>query len=198
MRRRSHLFLSILCCLFFAATFLPPRSSSQGTLRSLSVNGSGQYLTAPNSASLNISGAITVEAWIKLNAITGNYQTIASREAFQQAGTGGGYRLAITNLGKPRLDLFQTHNTYTTLYGATTVPTGVWQHVAGVFDGSQMRIYLNGVLDGSLSTTNGPATGTGAFYIGRFSNVFNPIYFGGLIDEVRVSAAALYLSVSNQ
>jgi hypothetical protein len=43
---------------------------------------------------LNISGPITVEAWIKINAI-GAYRTIISREAFQQAGTGGGYRLAM-------------------------------------------------------------------------------------------------------
>jgi len=26
----------------------------------------------------------------------------------------------------------------------------VWHHVAGVFDGNQMRVYLDGVLDGSL------------------------------------------------
>lgn len=193
MSRYSHVLVSLLICLLFIASYFTPSSSSQSTLRSLSLNGTNQYLTAPSSTTLNITGAITVEGWIKLYS-TGAYQAIVSREAFQQAGTGGGYRLVVTDTGKLRLDLFQSHNTYTTVIGTTTITTGVWHHVAGVFDGSQMRVYLDGVLNGSVSTTNGPASGTGGFYIGRFSYSFNPYYFGGLIDEVRVSAAALYTS----
>ena len=119
MSRPSHLFLSLLFCFMLAISFLTPQTRSQSTLRSLSLNGTSQYLSAPNSTSLNISGAITVEAWIKLNSI-GAYQTILSREAFQQTGAGGGYRLAVTDLGKLRLDLFQSHNTYTTAIGTTT------------------------------------------------------------------------------
>jgi len=193
MSRTSHVLVSLFFCLLLVTCFLPRRTSSQSTLRSLSLNGANQYLTAPNSTSLNITGAITVEAWIKLNSI-GAYQIVLSREAFQQPATGGGYRLTISMSGKVQLDLFQSHNTYVTLIGATTATAGVWHHVAGVFDGSQMRVYLDGGLDGSASTTSGPASGTGAFYIGRHSYAASPFHFGGLIDEVRVSAAALYTS----
>ena len=193
MSRRSNVLGSLFICLLFTASLFTPNTNSQGTARSLSLNGTNQYVTAPSSTSLNITGAITVEGWIKLNA-NNAYQTIVSRDAFQQAGTGGGYRLAVTDTGKLRLDLFQTHNTYTTVTGTTTITTGVWHHVAGVFDGSQMRVYLDGVQNGTFATTSGPASGTGGFYIGRFSYSFNPYYFGGLIDEVRVSAAALYTS----
>ena len=45
--------------------------------------------------------------------------------------------------------------------GSSTISAGLWHHVAGVFDGSQMRVYLDGVLDGTLSTSNVPASGTG-------------------------------------
>ena len=168
-------------------------ASLPGSDHSLSLNGTSAYVQGPSSSSLSITGAITVEAWIKIDSI-GVYRTIISKEAFQQTGTGGGYRLAITDLGKVRLDLFQSHNTYTTAIGTTTVTPGVWQHVAAVFDGSQTRIYLNGVLNGTVSTTNGPATGNGNFYLGRFSYSLNPYYFNGLIDEARVSNAALYTS----
>src|SRR5262249_25422998 len=74
--------------------------------------------------------------------------------------------------------------------GSTTVSANQWQHVAGVFDGNQIRLYLNGNLDGSLSTTNGPASGTSALNIGK--STYTSYYFGGLIDDVRISAAALY------
>lgn len=193
MPRRSHCTLSFAClAVFIICCYLAQPSASQSSARSLSLNGTSQYMTAPNSSTINISGPITVEAWIKLTAVTGNYQDIVCREAWGQAGTGGGYEFAITSTGKVRLDLYQSHNQYTTVIGSTTVTTGVWHHVAGVFDGSQMRVYLDGVLDGSLSTTNGPASGTSSLNIGK--STYTTYYFGGLIDEVRISAAALYSS----
>ena len=102
---------------------------------SLKLNGSSAYVQVPNSSSLNITGAITVEAWIKLNAITGVYQDIITRESYGQGGTGGGYELSFTNLGKLRLDLYQGPMSYTTVIGNTTISTGEWHHVAGVFNG---------------------------------------------------------------
>src|ERR1044072_6224627 len=166
-------------------------SSSSG-FHSLLLNGTSSYVSVPNSSTINITGPITIEAWIKLNSVNGNYQDIVCREAWGQAGTGGGYEFAITNPGKLRLDLYQSHNQYTTAIGATTVTTNTWHHVAGVFDGNQMRVYLDGQVDGSLSTTNGPASGTSPLNIGKSS--YTTYYFGGLIDEVRISAAALYSS----
>src|SRR6185503_18483188 len=156
-----------------------------------SFNGSGAYVQVPNSSSLNITGAITVEAWIKVNAITAAYQDIITRESYAQAGTGGGFELSVSNTGKLRLDTYQSPTAYTPLVGNTTITTGVWHHVAGVFDGSQMRLYVDGVLDATLSTTNGPASGTSSLKIGKMSY---GSYFGGLIDEARVSNSAVYTS----
>ena len=101
----------------FGELFRAGLDQAQLTVRrnsSLSLNGTSAYVQGPSSSSLSIAGAITVEAWVKIDSI-GAYRTIISKEAFQQAGTDGGYRLAITDLGKVRLDLFQSHNTYTTL-----------------------------------------------------------------------------------
>jgi YD repeat-containing protein len=184
--------LTIISLIAVIVWLVPETSTSQGTRHSLSLNGTSSYMSVPNSGAIDISGPITVEAWIKLSSVNGNYQDIVCREAWAQAGTGGGYEFAITNTGKLRLDLYQSHNQYTTAIGATTVSTNTWHHVAGVFDGSQMRVYLDGVLDGSLSTTNGPAPGTSVLNIGK--STYTTYYFGGLIDEVRISAAALYSS----
>ncbi len=190
MCRLHALLLGVSLVLFLIVCVGPQDTSSQGTQNSLSLNGTSSYVSVPNSSSINISGPITVEAWIRLNSVTGNYQDILCRESWGQAGTGGGYEFAITSTGKVRLDLYQSHNQYTTAIGATTVTANAWHHVAGVFDGNQIRVYLNGVLDGSLSTTNGPASGTSALNIGK--STYTGYYFGGLIDEVRISAAALY------
>jgi hypothetical protein len=190
---RPHFLLLILVFVLLCISHLPMRtSSSQGANHSLSLNGTSGYMSVPNSTSINISGPITIEAWIKINVITGNYQDIVCRESWAQAGTGGGYEFAITDTGKLRLDLYQSHNQYTTVIGGTTITTGTWHHVAGVFDGNQMRVYLNGVLDGSISTTSGPASGTSPLNVGK--STYGTYYFGGLMDQVRISAAALYSS----
>jgi Concanavalin A-like lectin/glucanases superfamily len=157
---------------------------------SLALNGTDAYAQVASSASLNITGALTLEAWVKYNS-TGTYQIILSRESFSQAGGGGGYELQITNLGKLRLTLFQTQTSYVSVVGATTVAAGVWHHVAGVFDGSQRRVYLDGVLDGSAGGTDAPGTGSMGLKIGRrgSSSIY---YFNGRIDEARVSNTAVY------
>ena len=165
-------------------------AGSGGGSHSLSLNGTTAYVQVPSSTSLNITGSITLEAWVKYNS-TGAYRDIISRESWGQSGTGGGYELSLTNLGKVRLDLYQSHSTYTSAIGNTTVSAGSWHHVAAVFDGSQMRIYLDGVLDKTVSSTSAPASGTSSVKIGRNSGSY---YFNGLIDEARVSNAAVYTS----
>ena len=201
MSRSSHLLVSILFCLLFIASLFPRSTSSQSTLRSVSLNGTTSSVDVPYNSTLNITGPITIEAWIKVNAIDGNNHDIISRIDRNTSTSGGGYSMTVNNIGKLRLDLFQTYNTYSTVIGATVLSTGTWHHVAGVFDGSQMRVYRDGVLDGSLNTTNGPASGTGVLRIGKAGHTagappgYLPSYaFAGLIDEARVSAAALYTS----
>ncbi|MEK6334072.1 MAG: LamG-like jellyroll fold domain-containing protein [Acidobacteriota bacterium] len=162
---------------------------SGGSGNSLSLDGSSGYVQVPNSASINIAGSITLEAWIKPSTAWAN-QDIVTRESWGQGGTGGGYELSLYQ-GKVRLDFYQTPSTYTSALGSTAATANTWHHVAGVFDGSQMRVYLDGVLDGSYSTTSGPASGTSSLKIGRTSL---GSYFNGLIDEVRLSNAAVYTS----
>ncbi|HEY0765342.1 MAG TPA: PKD domain-containing protein, partial [Pyrinomonadaceae bacterium] len=62
------------------------------------------------------------------------------------------------------------------------------------YDGSQMRVYLDGVLNGSATATMTPGNNTTGLRIGKSSFLYFPNYFNGRIDEVRISNAALYSS----
>ena len=157
---------------------------------SLSLGGAGDYAQAPYSASLDINGPVTLEAWVKINA-TGAYQSVVARESAGVTGGGGGYELTITDTGKVRLNIWTTPTTYVAVIGATALSTGVWHHVAAVSDGSQRRVYLDGTLDASATGSQVPAAGSAGLKIGRRSSSTN-YPFNGLIDEVRVSNAALY------
>ena len=135
------------------------------------------------------TGAVNywVKAWVKTTSATG-YQQIVSRYGYGAAN--GGYELLLYN-GKVRLDIYHSGTSYTWLAGNTVMSANVWHHVAAVFDGNECRVYLDGALDGGMTSTFAPYSGTGNLIIGRAGGDAVQ-YFNGLIDEVRVTAGALY------
>ena len=102
----------------------------------------------PITESIDIKGPVTVEAWIKTDA-SNTQQGIVERYGHPGRDNNGGYALRL--LANGRLGFYTLSDgqfSYDFLQGTTTISTGVWHHVAGVFDGSQMRIYLDGCSTG--------------------------------------------------
>jgi concanavalin A-like lectin/glucanase superfamily protein/N,N-dimethylformamidase beta subunit-like protein/Big-like domain-containing protein len=161
--------------------------------KSLSLNGTNALVQVPNSQSINITGPLTVEAWIKTEAAN-TQQGIVERYGTPGRNLNGGYALRLLANGKLGFyTLSDGGYLYDFLQGSTTVTTSVWHHVAGVFDGGQMRVYLDGVLDGAKSSTLAPAIGTTNLMIGARGDDATK-FFKGLIDEVRLTAGALYVT----
>jgi len=76
-----------------------------------------------------------------------------------------------------------------------SVPLNQWTHVAGTYDGSGLRVYLNGVLDASGAYANGIFPGTIDLGIGGVVGAANPgdviSQFSGQIDEPSIYNRAL-------
>ena len=74
--------------------------------------------------------------------------------------------------------------------GLASVTLNTWQHVAGVWDGSSLYIYIDGILKGTTTGVTGSsfASTTNSVVIG--SNSY-PENFTGSIDEVRIWNRAL-------
>ncbi len=157
---------------------------------SLSLNGTTAYAQVANSQSLNITGPITVEAWVK----TGINGTFINRIVSRYNETSGGYALDLYQ-NRPRFFLIQNPNSVDYVTGASTLSPNTWYHLAGVADGAQIRIYVNGSLDGTKASTWLPYSGTEALSIGA-SPAQGVVYFpwNGQIDEVKITASALYSS----
>ena len=60
----SHTLVFLFVCFLIVLFLITPPASSQGSPRSLSLNGSNQAVTFASSSSLNVTGSITVEAWV--------------------------------------------------------------------------------------------------------------------------------------
>ncbi len=174
---------------------LSRQRGASGGAHSLSLNGTGAYARVPYGPGLGVTGPLTIEAWIKVNS-HGADKGIAERYGPYNSASGG-YDLRVTAAGKLHFFIgYDTSNpaTYHYIRGATTISTGVWHHVAGVYDGAQMRVYLDGALDGSEATSVTPGAGTSDLIIGARGNDAAALFFNGGIDELRITSGALYAS----
>ena len=101
-------------------------------------------LVAPKVAAFDPAGPFTLEAWVLpyVSQVVHIIGKSSSVSPFTLGAAGNGFFFAVA--GAPGTDA-------RVAYGPQSYPLGVWSHVAGVFDGSAITIYVNGVA-GSRAT----------------------------------------------
>ena len=80
--------------------------------------------------------------------------------------------------------------------GTSAIPIGAFTHLAGTYDGSVARLYVNGVLENSLTVFGTLQDSLEAVVVGNAGNSCRPVggglvEFDGLIDEVELYGRAL-------
>jgi hypothetical protein len=150
----------------------------------ISFNGTNAYVNVPSSTSLQLTSAMTLEAWINPSLISGVWCDVIYK------GTDNYYLEADSTNGKPATRA----TTGGALFGTGALTTNTWTHLAGTYDGTTLRLYVNGMQVSSRAQTGPITVSTNPLQIGGDS--FYGQYFQGTIDEVRVysrplSAAAI-------
>jgi len=166
--------------LFLGFFVLTTNSNAQ---TSLQFDGVNDYVNLGNPPSLNITGtAITLEAWVYATSFTPN---VWQGNIINKNGTGeNGYMLRAGNNGQVNFNLGSgVWNELNTATG--TISLNTWHHLAGTYDGVQMKIYVDGTLAASspltvsiAATTTNVLLGEDPQWVGR--------YFPGRIDEARI------------
>ena len=155
-------------------------------LKSLSVTAGSGYLAVQDSPALMPTTGLTVEAWVKWDGpISGNGSNTIVRKGPVHPNTA--YNLRIDGGATNRLYWIVgtgTGTSFVMAYTSTAFPIGVWTHVAGTYDGSFARLFVNGALV-STAAGSGPLRPSGELRIGKGENNY-PEYWSGLIDEVRI------------
>ena len=151
----------------------------------LSFSGAGDWVTTPDANSLDLSTAMTLEAWVNPSA-TGGWRTAVIKE-----GTGGlSYGLyANSSTNRPSAHVHIGSSELDTR-GTAQLPLNTWSHVAATYNGANLLLYVNGTLVATRPTTGALAVGSGPLRIGGNSFAADE-FFAGLIDEVRVYNRAL-------
>ncbi len=144
---------------------------------------------------LDITGNITLGAWVRPESLPNTWHTIISKwdggEPYSYTLTIGDY-----NVGTMRAWLLLSSNGSDTdgyAIGNTVLSATNWYHIVGVYDGVDCRIYINGALDSGtynpLAYTDDIYDGTGAVTLGATAD--NENYFDGLIDAGAIWSRAL-------
>jgi Concanavalin A-like lectin/glucanases superfamily/Secretion system C-terminal sorting domain len=119
---------------------------------------------------------VTIEAWVYTNS-TNSLQTIVGN----YVGSNMTFLLRLDDLYPA---FWVDNGIFTSVVGATQLSQNTWYHIAGTWDGTDLKIYVNGVLDGSEPCTGNFVTNTDPFKIGGgLSN--GTEYFSGKIHGVR-------------
>lgn len=153
-------------------------------VRSVYFDGAVDYIDVEDNLDLDPSG-FTISAWIKRDAADSGTKSILSKRptTFTR-----GYDLRIRD--DNRIQMLWKNGSDQNLTGGTSIPDDEWHHVAVIFDGSQVYIYIDGVLDRNQAKT-APVATTDSFLIAAAGKGTTTQHFRGNIDEVRVWNTAL-------
>jgi hypothetical protein len=151
-------------------------------------NGTSQFLVP--SAAINLGNAISLSAWVKLDATASNIQTLWANKPAGATTDGVALFINTFNTTDGKL-LLETGNGVNGGLATTTtgaVPAGGWHHVLAAVDRSAgtATLYVDGVDRTSSSGTRTDFANNNAFNLGRYTS--GSWYFKGTIDEARIEA----------
>ena len=167
--------------------------------QALKFKNTNEYISVADPASGILDPSyITISAWIKLNKSNDNdYIVSKDRDGGDNPGLGG-YELKVNSARNLRGQIWR-NSTQTTLSvdASSALEENTWYHTVMTFDGSNIRVYLNGLQNGISATvseeTVQPTTKNLAIGILSY-NAPSWYPMNGLIDEVRVYNRALSAS----
>jgi hypothetical protein len=162
-------------------------SAQPGSCYMLELNGSSSYVDC---GTVNLSGnQITLQTWIYVDAFKSASPYITSVIGTEQTGSHAAIRFGDGNLDPNKAQFILLFGSvHVKLNGNMTLLPDRWNHVAATYDGTSMKLYINGILDVSNSQT-GNFTSNSTFEIGR--NYANSRILDGFIDEPSVFNTAL-------
>jgi len=164
--------------------------------KAIAFNGSTQYATSPANPSFDITNAITLAVWIRPEVY--NTQDLVKKAI---NGSTDGYELTLAaSNGNPPNRPFVRFNQFSdgdilrlSARSVSVYPTdGTWMHLAATYDGTTIRLYINGVLDTTKAATFTIAKNSNPVSLGGQSDGNRK--FQGQLDDARIYNRALSAS----
>jgi hypothetical protein len=141
------------------------------------------FVTVPDSNSLDVSTGLTIEAWIKPASVDW-FHVIVSKWDDLRGMWSFIFKCYYDTLS---IELSQGgHSDLAVLRGTWPILVGEWVHVAVTYDSSRLVLYYNGEEDTSSSVSGAIANSAAPILIGAVNGWSGLEAFSGLMDEVRI------------
>jgi hypothetical protein len=160
----------------------PPTWTTGKIDGALSFDGSGDYVVAAPVTPL-IGDTFSAQAWIRIDALAGAYNPVMMQNRYSDS---YGFYFYITN-DRPDVYVFDSSG-YANANSSEILNADQWYHVAATNDGSNLKLYVDGQLKDSDSSTGLTGVNENS-YIG--CEPISSIYYIGLIDDVRINDRAM-------
>lgn len=146
-------------------------------------NGTNSYVAVPSHSELQPATALTVEAWIYPTSLPSTSACIIGKNYLTS------YYFGIENSGRFIFAPKNQAGGFLRSRVSGTVKVNQWNHIAGTYDGTTTRLYLNGVQDTSRTGITGAiGSNSDSLYIGcdRAGSTTPFFFFNGRLDNVRI------------
>jgi hypothetical protein len=149
---------------------------------SIVFDGSNDYIDCGNASSLSITVG-TVCAWFK-KPLGSGYKGLVDkgRDGY------GAWSLNVDEVGNTATFKARISGTNRSISASSNYGNNIWTYVCGVYDGTTLAIYQNGIISNSASYSGTIGTNSVSVKIGAASD---GLYFGGNVSNAKIYNRAL-------
>jgi len=178
---QKNLYLGLFIIIIIFSWLVLP-SSAKVADWALEFDGIDDYFLVPDSVSLDITEAISIELWVKVDIQNEVYTSFIAKEDAYDIGY---YR----DTGKIWFEFYIGTHVYLDSIG--TINDGSWHHIVCTYNKEKMKIYIDGSLDNTDAQTASISTSVYPLSIGAWKNSSFTHFFNGSIDEPRIYSRTL-------
>lgn len=149
----------------------------------VALDGAGSYVRIADKSAFDMGDQTTIACWVNIHSVSADWMTIVAKGD-------NAWRLSTINQDKKFHFSVNDWNRTAGLNGSTTINADEWHHLAAVYNGGVLQLYIDGKLDASQPWTGGIGKNNSDVLIGENAQQSGR-FFNGLIDDVRIYNQAL-------
>ena len=149
----------------------------------IALDGAGSFVRIADQSAFDMGDQTTIACWVNIHSVSADWMTIVAKGD-------NAWRLSTINQDKKFHFSVNDWNRTAGLNGSTTINADEWHHLAAVYNGSVLQLYIDGKLDASQPWTGGIGKNDSDVLIGENAQQSGR-FFNGLIDDVRIYNHAL-------
>lgn len=150
----------------------------------LDLDGANDKIGVQDATELNPTGPFTMEVWINADSWESAIHAGAVIDK-QATSPDRGYNITVGEAGRAQFTV-SIDGVWKSAATNAIMGLNTWYHIAGVYDGSSVSIYINGILQASSAVSGSADHSTGTdLYFGE-NPTWSGRYFDGTLDEVRI------------